>query len=125
MKKLLLLLLAFAIFGISLFVVSQRHTTKATYYTPSPNPTATPCEQYNQTDESEWESEPCKTPTATPSATPSDSPTPTATPKVETTPAPAAPPEWSEPCFYLRDSEECKTKQEVFPGEDKAAGPRK
>lgn len=38
---------------------------------------------------------------------------------------PAAPPEWSDPCFYLSDHEECKPKTEVFPDEGEVFGPQK
>ena len=56
-------------------------------------------------------------PIATVSATP--------TSVSEVTPAPKGPPEWENPCFYLKDHEECKEKDKVFPGEGKVFGPVK
>ena len=60
---------------------------------------------------------PDPTPSATPSATPTEEPKRGTDPK--------GPPEWENPCFYLRDNPECKTKSEIFVGEDEFAGPQK
>ena len=118
MKNLLLTCTALLVLVISFVMVPKKHTVEATRYTPTP--TTNPCYEY-QIQEEDWSENPCITasPIASPSATPTEEP------KVQVTPAPAAPPEWSNPCFYLRDHEECKSKEEVFTGEETTFGPQK
>ena len=65
------------------------------------------------------------TPTVILSVTPVPDPTPTEVIDIETPTAgvsatiaptqdPKGPPEWENPCFYLRDNPECKTKEEIL-----------
>lgn len=64
-------------------------------------------------------------PTEVPSVTPTETPEPIVTETPKNEPGPKGPPEWENPCYYLRDHEECKPKSEVFPGEDEQFGPNK
>ena len=67
--------------------------------------------------------EPSVSPSITISPTPELTATPSATPT--SPPEPKGPPEWAEPCYYMPDSEECRTRQEVFVGEGEQFGANK
>lgn len=106
-KKLIILTIALVVLGLSFSAVlakkdkddDEHHTPRPTA-TPTASPTASPV--------------PTQEPTASPSATPFS------TPIENETPRPVLgkdPPEKSDPCYYIQDKPECKTRQEVFPGE--------
>lgn len=80
--------------------------------TPEPSATPTPIECKGDCQE------------VTPSPVPSITPEPTIEQGGQQ-PAGGAPPEWSNKCFYLKDDPDCKTKTQVFPGEDNQAGVHK
>lgn len=99
-----------------------QHTGNPHCLTPSPTATSSPVPTEEPTPTPEATNKPSPTLVAIESPIVTSTPVATETPKQ---PEGKDPPEKSSPCYYMQTSDECKSKEEVFPGETEMSGPMK